>query len=214
MQELKANSSNQATGFIIESHLDRSRGNTASLIITDGTLCLRDEIKIDQITIGKVKILEDFQGKSISKATFSSPVKVLGFEKSVPVGAKFSVGDVQDKTTETIQKLKIINKELGDQNSEIKIPLIIKSDTSGSGEALEQVIEQLGKKNEWLFSLLKNETGDISESDFKIAPSAGTLIIGFRVRKRSEINNILLSNKNLLLVEGGIIYEIEDKIKN
>jgi len=213
MQELKANSSNQATGFIIESHLDRSRGNTASLIITDGTLCLRDEIKIDQITIGKVKILEDFQGKSISKATFSSPVKVLGFEKSVPVGAKFSVGDVQDKTTETIQKLKIINKELGDQNSEIKIPLIIKSDTSGSGEALEQVIEQLGKKNEWLFSLLKNETGDISESDFKIAPSAGTLIIGFRVRKRSEINNILLSNKNLLLVEGDIIYEIEDKIK-
>jgi len=213
MQELKANPDNQATGVVIESHLDRFRGNTASLIITNGILRLRDQIKVDQVTIGKVKILEDFQGKSISEATFSSPVRVLGFEKSVPVGAKFLVGDVKDKTIETIPKLKIADKELGDQNSEIKIPLIIKSDTSGSGEALEQVIMQLGKKNNWLFSLLKNETGDISESDFKIVPSEETLIIGFRVRKRSEINNVLLSNKNLLLVEGDIIYEIEDKIK-
>jgi len=213
MQELKANPSSRATGFVIESHLDRFRGNTASLIITDGTLHLRDKIIMDRAIVGKVKILEDFQGKSISEATFSSPVRVLGFEKSVPVGAKFSVGDTKDETIETIQKLKITNKELGDQNSKIKIPLVIKSDTSGSGEALEQVIMQLGKKNNWLFSLLKNETGDISESDFKIVPSEKTLIIGFRVRKRSEINNILLSNKNLLLVEGDIIYEIEDKIK-
>jgi translation initiation factor IF-2 len=213
MQELKANPNNQASGVVIESHLDRARGNTASLIITDGTLHIRDEITVDQMIIGKVRILEDFQGKPISEATFSSPVRVLGFEKSVPVGAKFSVGYVEEKTTESIQKLKITSKELGDQDSKIKIPIIIKSDTSGSGEALEQVIAQIGEKNDWLFFLLKNETGDISEGDFKITPSGKTLIIGFRVKKRPEINTILLSNKNLLLIKGDIIYEIKDKIK-
>ena len=157
MQELKADPNNQAIGFIIESHLDRSRGNTASLIITDGTLHLKDEIIVDQIKIGKVKILENFKGESIPEATFSSPIRVLGFETSVPVGAKLSVGDLKDKTMASVQESKTIGKELGSHDSKIKIPLIIKSDTSGSGEALEQVIAQLGKKNEWLFFLLKNE---------------------------------------------------------
>jgi len=212
MQELKANPDNQASGVIIESNLDRSRGNTASLIITDGTLRLKEDIVADQIG-GKVKILEDFQGKSISEATFSSPVKVIGFEKSVPVGAKFLAGGTKDKITDLIEELKISGKELGDKDSKIKIPLIIKSDTSGSGEALEQVIAQLGEKNGWLFWLLRNEAGDISGSDFKIVPLGKTIIIGFRVRKKPEINSIILTNKNLLLIEGEVIYEIEDKVR-
>ncbi|MCK4805835.1 MAG: GTP-binding protein, partial [Candidatus Pacebacteria bacterium] len=192
MQELKANPNNQASGVVIESHLDRFRGITASLIITDGTLRLRDNVVADQIE-GKVKILEDFQGKPISEATFSSPVKVVGFEKSVPVGTKFLAGCTRDKMTDLSEELKVIGKELGDKDSKIKIPLIIKSDTSGSGEALEHVIAQLGEKNNWFFLLLRNETGDISEGDFKIVLSGKTLIIGFRVRKRPEINNILLT---------------------
>jgi len=212
MQELKANPNNQASGVVIESHLDRFRGNTTSLIITDGTLHLRDNIKADQIG-GKVKILENFQGKPISEATFSSPVKVIGFEKPVLVGAKFLAGDTRGKTADLIEEPREIGKELGNKDSKIKIPIIIKSDTSGSGEALEQIIAQLGEKNDWFFLLLKNETGDISESDFKIVPSGKTLIICFRVRKRPETNNILLFNKNLLLIEGNVIYEIEDKIK-
>jgi len=212
MQELKANPNNPASGAVIESHLDRFRGNTTSLIIIDGTLRLKDNIVADQIG-GKVKILENFQGESISEATFSSPVKVIGFEKPVPVGAKFLAGGTKDKITDLSEEIKVVGKELGDKNSKIKIPLIIKSDTSGSGEALEQVIVQLGEKNNWFFLLLRNETGDISEGDFKIIPSGKTLIIGFRVKKRPEINNILLTNKNLLLIKGDIIYEIEDKVR-
>ena len=210
MQELKANPDNPASGVVIESHLDRFRGNTTSLIIIDGTLHLKDEISADQIT-GKVKILENFQGKPVSEATFSSPVKVLGFEKPVPVGAKFFAGN--EPVLSKAEGLRVVGKKLGHKDSKIKIPLIIKTDTSGSGEALEQVITQLGEKNDWVFLLLKNETGDISEGDFKIVPSGKTIIIGFRVRKKPEINNILLFNKNLLLIEGDVIYEIEDKIK-
>jgi len=218
MQELKANPNNQSSGVVIESHVDRFRGNTVSLIITDGTICLKENIVAGEIK-GKVKILEDFQGKSISEATFSSPIKVIGFEGPVSVGVKFLAGDKfaasKDKglVSSKTKELKVVGKELGNKDAKIKIPIIIKSDTSGSGEALEQIIAQLGEKNDWFFLLLKNETGDISESDFKIVPSGKTLIICFRVRKRPETNNILLFNKNLLLVEGDIMYEIEDKIK-
>jgi len=231
IQDLKADPNNSASGIVIESYLDRLRGNTATLIITDGTLHLKDEIIAGQIR-GKVKILENFQGKPISKATFSSPVRVVDFEKPVPVGAKFLAGNTKIGMAETKEsKIKADNKnllhyvqenlvsrfarnkELGNKDSKIRIPLIIKNDTSGSGEALEQVIRQLGEKNDWLFLLLRNEIGDISEGDFKITPSGKTLIVGFRVKRRPEINNILLANQNLLLIEGNIIYEIEDKIK-
>lgn len=212
MQELKANKDNPASGVVIESHLDRFRGNTASLIITDGTLHLKDNIIADKI-VGKVKIMENFLGKSISEATFSSPVRVIGFESSVPVGAKFLVSQNPAMSKVKGLKAKTFGKELGDKDSKIRIPLIIKSDTSGSGEALEEIIRQLGEKKDWLFVVLKNETGDISEGDFKITPSGKTLIIGFRVRKKPEVSNILLANKNLLLIEGDVIYEIKDKME-
>jgi translation initiation factor IF-2 len=76
-----------------------------------------------------------------------------------------------------------------------------------------EVINKLGKEKKWLFLLFKNETGDISESDVKIIPSGQVLIIGFRVKKKPEINNLLLVNKDLVLIEGDIIYEITDKIE-
>ncbi|MFA5360775.1 MAG: translation initiation factor IF-2 [Candidatus Paceibacterota bacterium] len=212
MQDLKANPNNPALGIVIESRLDRFRGNTATLIITNGILRLKDDIIAGKVK-GKVKILENFQGKAIKEATFSAPVRVVGFENLAPVGEAFFAGKTEIEIVKPVIKSQKIVKELGKKDSEIRIPLIIKSDTFGSSEALEEIIEQLGKENGWAFLILKNEVGDISESDFKIIPSEKTLIIGFRVKKKPEVNNLLLANKNLVLVEGNLIYEIKDKLE-
>ncbi len=212
MQELKANPNNPASGLVIESHLDRLRGNTASLIITDGTLHLKDEIVAGNVT-GKIKILEDFQGRPIKEATFSAPVRVVGFESLAPVGENFLVGKTRLQIVEPVVQSQKITKELGKKDSKIRIPVIIKSDAFGSSEALEEIIGELGKENDWCFEVLKNEVGDISESDFKIVPEGKTLIISFRVRRKPEVNNLLLTNKNLILVTGDIVYEIKDKVE-
>jgi len=212
MQELKANPNNPASGVVIESRLDRFRGNTASLIIIDGVLRIKDKIVAGK-AVGKIKILENFQGKPIKEATFSSPVRVVGFENLAPVGEQFFAGKTDIQIIESSKIVSNVSKELGQKDSEIKIPLIIKTDAFGSGEALEEVIHKLGKENNWLFLLFKNETGDISESDFKIVSSGQVLFVGFRVKKKPEINSLFLINKNLFLIEGDIIYEITDKIK-
>lgn len=212
MQELKASPQNPASGIVIESHLDRFRGNTATLIITDGTLYLKDEIIAGNIT-GKVKVLEDFQGKSINKATFSMPVQVVGFEGLAPIGEKFITGKAGAQISAPIEKFNLEIKEIGNKDSEINIPLIIKSDTISSGEALEGIIKQVGQEQNWLFSLFKNEVGDIAESDFKLIPAKDALIIGFRVKKKPEISNLLLTQDNFYLIESDIIYEIQDKIE-
>ena len=212
MEELKANPQESASGIIIESHLDPRRGIVATLIITNGTLHLKDKIATGSAK-GKVKILEDFQGNLIKEATFSSPVRVIGFEALPEAGEKFFVSEEEFKEIETKTETRIIAKELGDKKSPLKIPVIIKSDTFSSGEALQSIIAQLGQEKNWLFLILKNEVGDLSEGDLKIIPQERTLVIGFRINKKPEISNIVLANKNLIFLEGEIIYEIKDKIQ-
>jgi translation initiation factor IF-2 len=212
MEELKANPHQPASGIVIESHLDSRRGITATLIITNGTLHLKDKIVAGSAQ-GKVKILEDFQGKIIGEVTFSSPIRVIGFEALPSAGEEFFAGEEESKKTGTEASSRILAKELGDKNSALKIPVIIKSDTFSSSEALESIITQLGQEKGWLFLILKNEVGDLSEGDLKIIPQERTLIISFRINKKPEISSIFLTNKNLIPLEGEIIYEIKDKIQ-
>jgi len=216
MEELKANPHQPASGIVIESHLDSRRGITTTLIIINGTLYLKDIIATG-LAKGKVKMLEDFQGNLIEEATFSSPVMVIGFETLPGAGEEFFVCTEELKEAEDFRiketGSRILAKGLGDKNSPLKIPVIIKSDTLSSSEALESVINQLGQEKGWLFLVLKNEVGDLSEGDLKIIPQERTLIISFRINQKPEISSIFLANKNLISLEGEIIYEIKDKIQ-
>jgi translation initiation factor IF-2 len=108
-----------------------------------------------------------------------------------------------------ISTLKII----GDPNSQIQIPLIIKADSQGSYEALEFLIDKLGKNQQWCFNLIYSGIGDITESDLKIANPLGTLVIGFRVKKRPETIVLIKNNPSLVIIEEDIVYNIEQKIK-
>lgn len=215
MEDLKANPQASASGMVIEAHLDRRRGNTATLLITNGTLHSGDNIYTSH-TQGKVKILEDFQGRVIKEATFSSPVQVIGFNQLPLVGEKFWVGTGlagSASPAKEKEKSEEVYQEWGDKNASLTIPLIVKTDVSSSAEALAKVIDQLGKKNHWLFRVLRNRVGDISEDDLRMANPDGTLIIGFRVKRRPEITNTLLANKRLIVEEGEVIYELEEKIQ-
>ncbi len=209
MEELKADPREPASGLVIESHLDNRRGIVATLIINNGTLHLKDKI-FTQSAKGKVKILEDFTDRVISEATFSSPVQVIGFENLPLAGEQFFVSELQEQKDLTSQ-IRTITKKLGDQTSLLTIPLIMKSDTFSSAEALEQIMDQLGQEKSWCFLLLKNEVGDLSEGDLKIIPKEKTLIINFRVNKKPEVFNILLANKNLITLDGDIIYDLKEK---
>jgi len=218
MEELKADPEAIASGAVIESYIDRQRGNTVTLIITNGTLHHNDEIRTIS-TKGKIKIMEDFLGKSIKKASFSSPVQIIGFERLPLVGEKFVAGTKGTNFDDILKEELSGDKErvkvnvLGDKDAELVIPLVIKSDVLNSKEALEKIIDQVGKRNHWLFRVLRNRIGDISDDDLKIADNEGTLIVGFRVQKRPEIINTLLSKKRLIIINEDVIYELEDKIE-
>lgn len=214
MENLQANPDNSAQGIVIESHLDPRRGYTATLIITEGTL-EQDDFLIISDQVGKVKILENFLGKPIKKATFSSPVLVVGFEKLPAVGEKFIASKTkteisaskQEKTTSISQPI-----ILGDDSAITKITLLIKADVWSSIEALKESLRKIALEEKWSFNILSEGVGDISESDVKLADLSKAIIIGFHVKTRPEIS-LILNTTEIPIVQSETIYEILDKIK-
>ncbi len=215
MEGLKGNPENLASGFVLESYLDSRRGPTAVLIITDGTLRLKDEIYAGGV-YGKVKLLENFLGQPIQEATFSSPVRVIGFEEVPKAGEEFFVF----KEKKELEKILLLKEEerkekrktLGEEGSQVKIPLIIKADSLGSLEALESFLEKIAKENQWCFLLLEREIGDLTDGDVKMANPLGTIIVNFKVRKKPEATNLLLNRPKIIVIEGEIIYDIEKQL--
>src|SRR5204863_9819678 len=83
--ELKANPDAMASGVIIESRLDVGRGPVATMLVQRGTLNVGDAIVAGDAW-GKVKALNDYNGKRVREAGPAVPVEILGFDKPPPAG--------------------------------------------------------------------------------------------------------------------------------
>lgn len=187
VEELKGDSAIPASGFILEANLDQKIGVTATLIIKNGILRTGDFVAIGE-QYAKIKKIEDFKGKMIKEATFSSPVRVFGFSTIPEVGHCF----------ETFTDKKILDNYLADQktgiststcrnasttdSSTVNIPIIIKTDVYGS---LEAVIKEITKihSDKVSINIVQTGVGTISETDAKIASSSpDSIILGFHVK--------------------------------
>ena len=82
MLELKAERVNTAEGVVIESQIEKGRGNVATVLVQRGTLKPGAVIVAGQ-TWCKVRSMVDHQGKAVKEATPGMPVKVIGW-KDVP----------------------------------------------------------------------------------------------------------------------------------
>lgn len=209
LEDLKADSNASCQGIIVESKIDPRRGITAALIIKNGTLKFGDEIYTPSAR-GKVKIMEDFLGRPIKQATFSSPILVVGFEDLPQVGEELSVGKeniaAQDKKiilnpikTEAIS-------ELTDAPQKTALKLFLKADVSGSLEALVGVIKSLENDNIRI-EIISAEVGEILESDVKSAFPAGAKIVGFKVKIR-RVAESLARSLGVEVITSDVIYEL------
>jgi len=184
IEELKGDLSNPGEGVVIEAYLDSHRGPTATFLLRDGIL-KRGDIVGTASVLGKIKILEDFQGKAIEKALPSQPVIVLGLEGVPQIGEKFRVYlalEAAQKYIEKKEKKKEERRVLSIDSSKKVLNLILKADVSGSLEAIEEEIKKLPQEKVVL-RVLKSEVGEVNENDIRLAKSAKARILGFRVKK-------------------------------
>ena len=210
MKELKANPNRMAKGIVIEARIDRGRGPIATLLVQNGTLHTSDVI-VAGTSVGRVRVMTDDRGKTVTEAGPSVPVEVTGLTEVPQAGDSFNaVSDERlarelveerkqkrkDEEFKAIQKVTLDNLFSQMQMGEIKtLDLIVKGDVQGSVEAVKQSLEKLSN-DEVQVKVIHCGVGAINESDVMLANASNAIIIGFNVRpdpaakESAEINGV------------------------
>lgn len=217
LEDLKANPEKNAEGIVIESHLDKKRGVTATMLVKDGTLKKNYFISAGGAT-AKIKIFEDFKGFSIENAKPSDPVLVVGFDKTPQVGFEFQSFLSQNEALEHAQgfkqKTKITLSSAVKTEKELQsVGIVIKSDTVGSAEALVSEIQKL-RRDFYELKILRAEAGEVSDDDIKLAGSSkNPLVVAFRVKV--PVSSRDLGDKiGVNIWSFNIIYDVYDFLKS
>ena len=228
MLDLKANPDIPAKGLILETKLDKKRGIVASVLIQDGTLKISDYF-IAGLSYGKIKILTDDKGKSIKKVGPSTPVEIIGFTKMPQAGeyfqivpddklAKIIINEREDEERSKIiqeSSLSLENLFLEIKEGKIdKLNIILKTDTQGSLDALQEAIKKIKIEGEEVkIGIIHSGVGNITETDVMLASASQAIIIGFNIRPSTNIQKIAKFEKiDIRLYK--IIYDLLDEIKS
>lgn len=207
LENLEYNPDAPASGFVLESKMDRRRGIIATVVLENGTLKTGDPITAGTHS-GKVKILEDFLGEKADSLLPSAPAVVIGFDTLPNVGAEFRVGESQTaKAARPINKPAVATKPV-----EGLVRLILKADVSGSLEALSEVIRHLPVNPNQKIEIADEGVGDITDGDIKHAISTKAIVIGFRT-KTLPAAATLARAQNIRVVESEIIYDLTKTIE-
>lgn len=228
MLDLKANPDIPAKGLIIETKLEKKRGIIASVLIQDGALKIGDYF-IAGLSYGKIRNLLDDKGKNIKKAGPSTPVEIIGFCKMPQAGDYFQVvpddklvkiiiSEREDEGRSKIivkSSLSLDNLFLEMKEGKIdKLNIILKTDTQGSLDALQESIRKIKIENEEVkIDIIHAGVGNITETDVMLASASKAIIIGFNIRPDTIVQKIAKSEKvDIRLYK--IIYDLIDEIKS
>jgi len=226
MLELKADSSQDASGTIIESKVDKGRGIVATILIKNGTLHVGDFI-VSGVSSGRIRAMMDYTGKSVTSAGPSMPVSVLGFDICPEAGDMAYVVDEKMARNIVAERNEKLQLEKIEQNNgisledflqqsvdnEIKVlKVIIKADVKGSCEALKSTLEKI-HNDEVKVQVIHSGVGGINESDVILAIASKAILVGFNVKQEAKARQMADKNK----VDIGlykVIYEAVDDITN
>ncbi len=214
LENFEGEKNKPAEGLVIEASLDPKRGIQATIIIKDGTLSKGMTVAAED-SMCSTRIIENFLGKMVGGATFSSPVRLVGWDKMPKVGSKFVSFEKKRDAEEYVEKLKsaLNQKSSGvvtDNNGDKKnIPVILKADVAGSLEAIEKEIAKI-KSDNAQFKIIIRGTGPISEGDIKnISTNDETLVVGFNVRADKGATE-LAETRGMAIAYFDIIYKLTE----
>ncbi|MDB5259656.1 MAG: infB [Candidatus Taylorbacteria bacterium] len=228
LADLKSNPNEAAAGAVIEANLDNKKGISATLLIKNGTLKSGMFVAADG-AMSPVRIFEDFQGKAIKSATFSSPVRVIGFDKIPTVGAPFvsfeSKRDAEayaesyrlkiaaEKAAQKPAPRHVSNDSKGNAQEVIILPLIIKADVTGSLDGIKHELAKVNHDRVRL-KIVTEGIGVVSETDVKTAQGdPNIIIIAFNAKPDSKARAIL-ERTPVRLESFNIIYNLIEFVRN
>ncbi len=208
-----------ATGMVIESNRDIKKGISATCIIKNGTL-EKGMFVTSGVSSSPVRIMENYLGKQIQKASFSSPVKIIGWDVLPEVGSSFETYSDRDEARESVEKEKTKKLEKTKKKTEniettesvTIIPIIVKADTGSSLEAVLSQIEKL-ETDRVKAKVTSSGIGTISENDVRGANgNEKAIVVGFNVKVDSPAKN-LAERDEIEVKTFDIIYKMSEWLK-
>lgn len=227
MLDLKANPNRKATGSIIESSLDKGRGYVSTVLVSNGTLRVGDNV-IAGTSYGRIKAMFNERNQRIDKASPAEPAIILGLNGAPTAGDTFHVLETEQEAREIANKRLQLQREQGlrtqkrltlsDISHRIalgsfkELNIIVKGDTDGSIEALSDSFIKLSTEKIKVDVIYK-AVGQISESDVTLADASDALIVGFQVRPSAAARK-LADQEGVEINTYSVIYDAIEDVKS
>jgi len=227
--DLRANPDMPAQGVAIEAHLDKGRGPVATVLVHRGTLRVGDSI-VAGSAHGRVRAMIDDNGDTVSEALPSMPVQVLGLTSVPGAGDNFLVVEDDRKARQIAEKREarmraaqlakstrrrtidelLKQMEKGAEVSELN--LILKGDSAGAVEALEDALLAIDVGDEVSLRIIDRGVGAITETNVTLASASDAVIIGFNVRSQGKATE-LADREGVDVKYYSVIYSAIDDIE-
>lgn len=210
LEELSGDAEKPASGTVIEASVDK-RGIGATLLIADGVV-ESGQYVVAGDSYAPVRIMEDYTGASVKTATFSSPVRIVGFSSVPSVGSTFatvaSKKEAEERALIAKEELRVEKKKEAEETRTI-LPLVIKGDAVGIVEAIEEAVAKIPQER-ILIKIVYAGTGAVSESDVKLASgSSQSIIVGFNVKIDARARE-LAERLGITIKTFNIIYQLTE----
>ena len=226
MLDLKANPNRKAMGSVIESSLDKGRGYTSTVLVSNGTL-KQGDIVIAGTAWGRIKAMFNERNQRVEQAAPSEPVSILGLNGAPQAGDSFHIMETEQEAKDIANKRMQLQREqslrttttlsleeiahrvaLGEFH---ELNLVVKADTQGSVEALSDSFIKMSTEKVQVNVIMK-AVGQISENDVMLASTAQNgMIVGFQVRPSADAKR-LAEREGVEINTYSVIYDAIDDI--
>jgi translation initiation factor IF-2 len=225
--ELTAKTEAHASGVVIESRQSAEQGIVVNVLVTDGTLNVRDMMICGE-SYSRVRGMVDDHGKSIESAGPSTPVSVIGLAKLPTPGDKFFIvkdakqakevvgererrsraHDLADRSRVTAENLaaKLKDKEV----DELKI--VLKADVMGSLEPIRNGLAEIGT-DEVRINVIHKGLGAVTENDVILAEASNAIVIAFNTIPEMSARQAA-ERSGVEIRQYEIIYKLLDEMRD
>ncbi len=225
--ELKADPNQPATGVVLEAELDKGRGPVATVLVKEGTL-RRGDAMVVGTSYGRIRAMQDENGKRLNEAPPSTPVQVIGLSSVPGAGEVFHVAESERAAKDVAEhredqqrgrvagapaprrSLEDLFAQAGEGGMK-ELNVVLKADVQGSLEAVRDALVKLGN-DEVKVEVLHAGVGGITENDVNLAQTGEAIVVGFNVRPDPAARKAADST-GVDMRMYRVIYELTDEVK-
>ncbi len=212
VEEFTADTKRNGLGIVLEGNLDPKKGPVAVVLVKTGSFRIGQDVIAGTVS-GRIKKMENWKGENVTIAEPSMPITIIGLSEVPQSNTILQTIEKKREKRMKIDTTSTTKKKIHSQNKDAKqIHIILKADTQGSLEAIEQIMDTYVNE-EVSLEYIDSGIGSITESDIRSAQSGEAVIFGFNVIATPVAKRMAETDK-VEIKTYRIIYELVDDIKS